>query len=332
MWKLISKYEANGVAGVAFRSNGAKIQKLYSVGVFFASCESRNLTASSLLPAESCQLSIVVRFKESDDEGLRNKYDPVLLNQVKQCTKGRVIQITGFSIRDVDAVVQKIISTIPSSKTLPESTWFIDFSSVPMPYFLGILGWLRKRGASPRITLFNSTGNYEKAAKNKNEAFSFTEGSEKYMWVPWLWGCIDPTLPWLYVFLLGFEGERSVEIYDRFEPQDVHAIIGRPGFMNNYTRIALERNKNFLETSKPSKTFIDAGDAVKTWEKIHQLIAKNPRKNICLVPLGTKPHALGAGLAALANGACSVLYLLPKSFRTKDIPRGKYVWRYEITL
>jgi hypothetical protein len=210
--------------------------------------------------------------------------------------------------------------------------WFIDITGSPKPYFMALLAWLRDRIESPAITLFHAGGHYEKN-QDQTTAFCFTEGFSEFIWVPHLWGQIDPRKPWMYFFLLGFEGNRSIEIYDRFEPEYVTALIGNPGYRPDYTAIAEEKNADFLHEAVPEKIYANAADAIETWKKLDgKIIEAQEQSNICIVPLGPKPHALGGCLACLTDRVPAALYLMPRAYKVRDVPRGDLMWKYEVRL
>jgi len=332
MWNLVSKHTRLGINAESYKSENDPIDSDYQVAIFFSSYESRGLVSSSLLLPKSCDTSIIIYFREKDSAGLRDKYDPILLESVTTCSKSDPLLIEGRSIVDVEEILKEIIGRIPLCSYSSQNKWFIDTSVSPKPFFLGLLGYLRQKVQRPKLTLFNATAYYEKNLEQE-EAFSFTEGLETYMWVPWLWGRPDPRLPWTYFFLLGFEGDRSYGTYERYEPQFVKALISDPGYKDNYPAEVKKRNQQFMEEACPETIYADAADAVQTWIEIDKCLDDGRYKtNICIVPLGPKPHAIGGALSALNDGFPGVLYLMPSSHKVRDVPRGDYVWKYDITL
>jgi hypothetical protein len=332
MWTLIKGHSAYGITVESYKTESDPIDDDFAVAIFFGSYESRGLTAAKCLKAKSCATSIIVFFKEMADQDLRIDYDRQLRDRVKECSVAEPLEIVDKSIGNIQDILKEILDRIPPSAISRDCKWFIDTSVSPKPYFLGLLAYLRHKLVRPKLTLFNSTGYYEKNL-SPAVAFSFTEGFEDYLLVPWLWGRPDPRLPSTYIFLLGFEGERSYATYDKFEPEFVKAVISDPGYMPGYKEQAMERNSQFLTESCPEIVFSDAADPVETWIKIGEMITRMPTKtNVCMVPLGTKPHAIGAALSALENDLSSVLYLMPKSYKVRDVPRGDFIWRYEIAL
>lgn len=331
MWKNITNFKTRGIIASSFRSKNDKINENFEIGIFFSTFESRGLISSRLLSSNACQKSIIIFFKESENHEFRKKNDSILLEQVKKCSRQEPIEIRDASIRNVEGIIKKILD-ISKSSFSSELNWFVDMAGAPKPYFLGLLGYMRYQFRSPKSTFFYPTADYEKGSRS-NEEYLFTIGLDHYMWIPYLWGRPNPTLPWTYIFLLGFEGNRSYEIYDRFEPPVVEALIGKPGFKPEYTNIVKKNNEHFLDEAKPKLIYSNAADSVETFNKlINRIEELKTNSNICFVPLGSKPHALGAALASLTDGSSSILYLMPRSFKVRDIPRDKYFWLYKIML
>jgi len=212
--------------------------------------------------------------------------------------------------------------------------WFIDLGGSPIPYFLGLMAYLRGMFPCPKLTIFNPTGDYGE----KRQGYSFTSGFDKNIWVPRLWGRPDPTLPWSYVFLLGFEGERSYEILYRCEPDKSRALVADPGYKQGYESEPIHANEMFLKESglwgdNPKYEVIktDASNPIATWKELEKICTDEYGKaNVCFVPLGPKAHALGSGLCALTNGVPAILYHMPRAYSIRDVKRGEYLWKYEI--
>lgn len=331
-WKEVTQYRSHGILGVSYKNIERELCGKYDLAIFFGSYESRGLLSSSLLEKHSCRKSLIILFKEKDEDDLRKKYDQVLIEQVNKCTKNETKIIKDISISHVENVFKKIFRNIDDDDYAENKKWLIDTSVSPKPYYLGILGYLRNKLQSPELTLFNATGNYEKGA-NPPEAYSFTEGSAEYIWIPWLWGHPDPRKEWIYFFLLGFEGDRSYAIYDQFEPRIVKALISNPGYTKGYTKIAEENNRQFLEESCAYTIFANAADAIQAWKIIDETVKEYSFDyNVCVIPLGPKPHAIGGCLSALTDGFKAVLYSQPKSYKVKDVPPGDYIWKYVIKI
>jgi hypothetical protein len=77
--------------------------------------------------------------------------------------------------------------------------------------------------------------------------------------------------------------------------------------------------------------YVDAGNPVQIIREIEALYTKSKDIfNICIVPLGVKPHGLGAGIFGCINNDVSIMYQVPKKYKLHEIKRGEKVWLYKI--
>jgi hypothetical protein len=337
-WDLKDEYSSFGITAKVYRSTNSKINEKFDIGIFFGTFESRGLVGSSLLNKNSCKNTVITYFHEAIDTTLRMEYDERLIEQVKSCTEKKVFQISDVSIKDIETVLYKIISKIPKDCFRSDSKWFIDLGGSPIPYFLGLVAHIRHIFPRPKMVLLNPTGNYDKA----KGGYDFTSGTDKNTWIPYYWGNWNPSLPKMYVFLLGFDGERSYEIFNKCEPDNIKVVLTKPGYKKEYENEAIDRNEAFLLESGIRRNNkldtkrvygLDASNLVDTWKVLDILYNNEKEKfNVVFVPLGTKGQALSCGLSSLANNKPAVLYHIPQVYNVRDVSRGKYLWKYEITL
>ncbi len=336
-WNQVGdSFSFQGIEAISYNSKNAQIEERFNLGIFFGTFEERGLTSSLHLQNNSCSNAINIFFDEAKDGELRRKYDPILKRQVTECTEQDVILIENIPINNVQENLEIFLKRVPVDCWQPQATWFIDLGGAPISYFIGLLGYLRDMFPRPKLTLFNPTGDYGE----EKHGYTFTSGFERNMWIPRLWGHPDPTLEWLYIFLLGFEGSRSMEVYNLCEPHSIKALIGSPGYLPIYEEIALKTNERLLRNTslwigdeQPDVIKTNAADPVQTWVVLQKLVKEYQNQfNICFVPLGTKGHALGACLCALASSTPAILYHLPRSYTISDTKRGEYIWKYEVTL
>lgn len=335
MWEKISYYKKFGIEAESLRSKNERINESYKLGIFFSSFASRCLTGSALINENNCENSIIVLFDERDDKGLRDKHDRILIKQVNSITKNepKKINISSFNVEEsIDILRNQIIKY----DLKYDDKVIIDISGSPKPFYLSILASFRRRVFPPGIHIFHSSGEYKKPSGG--EDYSFTFGFDKDIWIPGFWGDFEPSLETSYIFLLGFEGNRVLSVLYKEEPESFYGLIGDPGYFPKYTEISKKRNSEFLEIidrafGEDHLIYADAGDAVETWRKLQEKFEPiQDRYNLCIVPFGTKPHAIGAALYALTSWTPSIMYKVPKRYEYNDTKRGDYIWLYKIKL
>lgn len=109
----------------------------------------------------------------------------------------------------------------------------------------------------------------------------------------------------LLVALLGFEGARFAHLIENIEPksESVFPIVGAPGFKLQYPFHAFLGNRPAIEQvgCATNVHFAQANCPFSAYYAIRDISRKRRGTSIQVAPIGTKPHALGAILFALAN-------------------------------
>lgn len=108
-----------------------------------------------------------------------------------------------------------------------------------------------------------------------------------------------------FVPLLGFEGTRLAYMLEEVKPpvDKVFPVIGVPGFRPEYPFYTYQGNKQALVLTKAWKNvhYAKANCPFSAFYKLQEIADRYPHNLIKVAPIGTKPHALGAVLFALAN-------------------------------
>ncbi|WP_022687643.1 hypothetical protein [Sphingomonas phyllosphaerae] len=109
-----------------------------------------------------------------------------------------------------------------------------------------------------------------------------------------------------FVPLLGFEGARFKHMLNEVDPSKdkVFPIIGAPGFVPHYTLDALVLNADGLEQDKASIRnirYAKSNCPFSLHRELEEVARLAPDDLLRLGLIGTKPHALGAVLFAIAN-------------------------------
>jgi hypothetical protein len=116
-----------------------------------------------------------------------------------------------------------------------------------------------------------------------------------------------------FVPLLGFEGIRLAHILEQVQPLGgkIVPIVGAPGFKAEYPFHTYHGNRRSLLESHAwrSVRFAPANDPFGLFSTLDEISASYPRDRLKIAPIGTKPHAIGAILYALASpGRIEIIY------------------------
>jgi hypothetical protein len=114
-----------------------------------------------------------------------------------------------------------------------------------------------------------------------------------------------------FVPLLGFEGARFLHMLNDVDPANdrVFPIVGAPGFIPHYPLDALIMNAVGLEQDKAIRNlrFVRSNCPFSLFYVLDELARAAPNDLMRIGLTGTKPHALGAVLYAIANNDCTEL-------------------------
>lgn len=294
-WKEISKISIrNKISISCFKTNNKGISEQYSLGIIFSSAESRALEYQKLFSGKRFDNALLIKFKLTEYSNLRESNDLKNYTILKKISKKEPIVIDDMDIENIKKNIYNIIMKIPEECFRFNSQWFLDMTGAPSVYSLSILGFLKGIFCAPNIHLLNVSGRY---IDKNNLVNSFTEGRREDIWVPFFIGEPDWKSPSLFIFLLGFEGNRALTIYKKCEPDFTEAIIADPGYQRNYKSVALKNNRYFLKEAnllEDEVCTVDVGNPIKVYNKLEQIVKKYKNKcktiNIVYVPIGPKPH------------------------------------------
>lgn len=339
----------------------SKIEEKFAFGLFFNSVEDRSMEYRKLFNEKAIKYSKLVNFDPGKDGVGRKKKEENLCKN-----KEYLASISEYCdeplnlpcIFDYEDNISRIISSIPQELFKVGANFFVDISGAPLIYTVALLRYFQRVFPSPTLYLLNVSGDYVNKKDGKPQ---FSSGKDKNTYVPGFYGETDHSLPFLYVFLLGYEGERSYNILKTDDPSFIDVIIAHPGYEGDNHHKSIKYNKDFLKETQyidelkevPENSSVDCiqtyGDFIYREipgkeiyhipvEKIDQVcdtilsIYENnkDKAEIRLVPLGTKSHAIGAGLAGLIESKISIMYQTPKAYSMDNVKAGEKMWVYKI--
>jgi hypothetical protein len=131
----------------------------------------------------------------------------------------------------------------------------------------------------------------------------------------------------LLVASLGFERQRLLALYEKFEPKGgLIPIIGFPAFKPGWNITSLNMNYKVLEDAN-AEGYIETCESSSPFDiysKLKDIYNKKSSKyNIMIAPFGTRPHCLGATIFALRHKGCQLVYDFPieKIFRSAGVEK-----------
>lgn len=329
MWNKIDELKSSSISIEVYKSEDSIIEEEYNLAIIFNSFDSRSLEYAKLFEKKAFKNAIIISFQSDKKQKMDNLIQHKK-NMGKLCENDPII-ISDIDIFDYQNNLSKILVQIPIEALQINSKWFMDISGVPIIYTISLLKQIKRIFPSPILHCTNFSGEYVSNAPSHNQ---FSEGYSRDIYIPNYAGNPDFSKPWKYVFLLGWEGTRSLSVLKKCEPDSIEIIITKPGYKSGYEVEVLENNKSFLldcGVQESNYIYADAGNPLQIIREIETIYLKSKDVfNLCIVPLGVKPHGLGAGLFGCLNNDVSIMYQIPKRYKLHEVKRGQYIWLYKI--
>lgn len=314
--------------------------RTYDLAIIYNSSESRALSYRMLLKEKSVDTALLVNF---DGKGNAGKIANLDINKVQlEKLANRVEMIELNSIFDYQANLDTIAAHIlhhRSRRCL--NNIFLDVTGAPLIYSAALMKFVFRLFPVPKIALLNVSGRYAERGEQQ-----FSEGEQYEMYIPGYYGNPDHSKQLHYIFLLGYDGDRSLNIYRENLPEKISVIIPSPGYDEGNDVNTINNNKEFLTQagflfkehtlprnySRNKQLYnIDISDIVAVMNRVETIYQEDKDDyEIRLVPLGPKSHAIGAALAAIYNDDISIMYQVPRKYFMSEIPMGDKMWLYDI--
>ncbi len=191
------------------------------------------------------------------------------------------------SLNDNMLSINQVLSNVNNASIV------LDISVFTKRHLLMILRWLDDEGYWDRITVVYS----EPEDYDVSIFVPLSFGLANLQQIPGFSACPDLSRPLHLVLFLGYEGDRSLAVYEHIQPMQTTLVIPYPPFKPNWEGRTEEFNATLLATvgDQPTEK-VDAIDPDESTSSLLRILGKenirgSHAKIIC--PLGTKPQTLG---------------------------------------
>jgi hypothetical protein len=202
----------------------------------------------------------------------------------------------------------------------------VDVSAFPKPYLFLLVKILFNLYNNSQMHFIYTEPEKYKNREIQSTQVSLTAGLDRIESIPGFTGSSTKSKDALIV-ILGFEGNRSIEVFRNIDPAVTYAINGFPSLRPGWHKISLDANMSFLEESGSLQYlyYSPAIDPFETKKLISKLVAEIKEEdedfNILIAPLGTKMQAFGVLLYALKDNTIKVVYPFPSRYN-EDRSKG----------
>lgn len=287
---------------------------------------------------------ILICFDNRDEHGEREKNDSTLKHWANQLTGNNVEIVNGNSTDVIEAFtsVMEFIVKAYLSKGAPLKLLFdlstcprfISLSTLCKSFDLGIVksfDFVYGECEYPALSegLFKSD---ESFSQDKEETV-FTGG----VWTPksieGISSGYSVTGTSEYIVSVGFEGNKTLQILNKYDPNSVAVLIPNPGFKEQYNDRVIADNSELIDIYRvrdKGQISSPAGDAIDAWKKLNEYRKGGVHDNYVYICAGTKSHSLALVLSALTNKNTEVLYNLPEKHEYVPIKAIERYWVYSV--
>lgn len=213
-------------------------------------------------------------------------------------------------------------------RSLNASAVFIDITGLPHHVWMPLVRMCVEDGSDTSCIYVEPKSYTYNPTPKPGEFFDLSEKSHGFRPIPTFARLTtrraeETTL----VPLLGFEGIRFRHLIERIEPseRDISPVVGVPGFELDYPFHTFEGNATVLSVTRSWQRvgYVDAACPFSLYSHLERLKRNSPEKYLQVATIGTKPHALGAMMFAMANSNVELLHDHPvrRKGRTKGMAR-----------
>lgn len=221
----------------------------------------------------------------------------------------------------------------------PRHEWLIDISGCPKALFGSLLGFILNEGKINKASFLYGAAAYGEpkiaaSPADQQRRLGFSDGIWRALTLPYFEGVVSSVRHRSFLVSIGFEGARSREFLQGFEPEKVSLIRPVPGVTDYST------NRVQKETLLYKDAFgIDEDNIfdVPAWDVLGFIkgvsdVRNNNKEQITLMILGPKPHAIGACLASYMLGRIRLVARGPQRYLDYPVTPLHKIWRYQIAV
>lgn len=308
-----------------------------SFGLFIAAISDEDRSKEVILnlhkKGTSIKRLVVINYYYNDV-----KLKESLINQFPQYAESiACINVNIYEPLDCIAKLSEQLGNQP----IPDSNFGMDITCVPIPHFFILLKFLTQ--TLNKACLYYTEPRYYVMTDDINKSYSSTIGSIStdeiygFSGISARSGSSDRIL----LCFLGFDNDLLPTVIQDSSPSKIITINGFPSFFPKFKDISLLNNEKILSSSdyaslrdssgkNKNLIYVEAANPFDVMNTLEQLKTINRSYCIDIVPLSSKPMALGVCLFALFNEDIRVIYPFPEKYVGNITNKSNNCWEYEV--
>jgi hypothetical protein len=298
----------------------------YDLVVAAVSWESRCTFAIKALGSKVQKLN-VLRFETTDQENDHRKNNflselSLASNELETWQLGRSIAYAS-NVRLLDEFLAQAVSKAGRPLRL-----LFDMTCFPKSYILFLLGMGFKKGYLAKLDCLYSEGSYSaveaSTLRGTSDHGPISEGKWDSMSVPYFEAEVPIPKSRDVLVTIGGEVGLTVPFIEKYEPSRLQILGIERSFGEQEQLNELLREPNVAQSK------FDVCNAMGVATFASDFSKSSLEDVVTALAVGSKPHALGLGIAALANSKMEIVCRVPKRFTMMDIPASGRISLYEI--
>lgn len=278
----------------------------------------------------------VVTFAEKGTSGRRAEHDAELARLAAEHA-GNVADLGRHSVSDVESWRNALAELVAGTRIAlgRPLDMVVDVSCLPKYFMLTLMGYCVSSGSVRSLRLLYAEGRYAPSDGNTSLApdHAFTEGSWRSLPVPYLEGRLSPDKKVEVIASIGFETFQARKLIRVYEAERHRLVTPYPGFSPEYGDQSEKEAKALatnLDLSEREILRCPAGDAAAAADIVVEVLDRGGRFKEVGLCLGTKPHAIGFGVAALIRPDFTLVCRMPDRYVETETPATGVMWSYEL--
>lgn len=216
----------------------------------------------------------------------------------------------------------------------------IDVTCIPKTYVLYMIGLGFAEELVARIDCLYAQGRYDLLASNNQDSTSLSGPRSLLSEGEWF----SQQIPYLeaedyiaddcdIIVTLGGELGLTLPFIERYEPKRLELVfIGETAPRDAQPMLSSERlaYEELLREPNARRTDLPVCDAVAAASHAYQFARSSEARGVTGIAIGSKPHAIGLGLAALATANMEIVCRTPTGYRPINVTPTGNLMLYEI--
>lgn len=200
--------------------------------------------------------------------------------------------------RPVHSLTQATLTLQEVFKGMPDATIFLDISVLTRRHLLMLCQWFDDMGYWDRLqVVYSEPENYY-----TSDYIPLSFGLHSFEPIPGLPACPDFSRSIHLMLFLGYEGDRALAAFDYIQPEITTLVIPNPPYRPEWIGRTERFNAEIIKLIGQEHILrvdpINPAEVVEMLEKRFGRSEQRSKRARVIVPLGTKPQALGAYMYA----------------------------------